>query len=49
MLCQVLFYNLLPDGNVDERSLHAALPVLEGEKWIANFWVWDPTITRRAR
>ena len=45
----MLFYNLLPDGNVDERSLHAALPVLEGEKWIANFWVWDPTITRRGR
>lgn len=28
----ILFYNLLPDGNYDERSLHAALPVLEGEK-----------------
>lgn len=28
----ILFYNLLPDGNYDERSQHAALPVLEGEK-----------------
>jgi prolyl 4-hydroxylase len=37
----VLFYNLLPDGNADETSLHAALPVIAGEKWIANLWVWD--------
>jgi 2OG-Fe(II) oxygenase superfamily len=28
----ILFYNLLPDGNYDERSQHAALPVLAGEK-----------------
>eukprot|EP00600_Ochromonadales_sp_CCMP1393_P008568 CAMPEP_0174962562 /NCGR_PEP_ID=MMETSP0004_2-20121128/4848_1 /TAXON_ID=420556 /ORGANISM="Ochromonas sp., Strain CCMP1393" /LENGTH=438 /DNA_ID=CAMNT_0016211099 /DNA_START=94 /DNA_END=1410 /DNA_ORIENTATION=- len=38
----VLFYNLLEDGNGDELSLHAALPVFRGEKWLANFWVWDP-------
>lgn len=38
----VLFYNLLEDGNGDDLALHAALPVLEGEKWLANFWVWDP-------
>jgi len=38
----VLFYNLLPDGNGDDLSLHAALPVVKGEKWLANFWVWDP-------
>jgi prolyl 4-hydroxylase len=38
----VLFYNLLEDGNGDDLSLHAALPVREGEKWLANFWVWDP-------
>lgn len=40
----VLFYNLLEDGNGDELSLHAALPVRQGEKWLANFWVWDPKI-----
>lgn len=28
----VLFYNMLPDGNYDERSQHAALPVTKGEK-----------------
>ena len=32
----VLFYSQLPDGNMDERSLHAALPVIEGTKWLAN-------------
>ena len=38
----VLFYNLLPDGNGDDLALHAALAVRKGEKWLANFWVWDP-------
>ncbi|ACI65565.1 predicted protein [Phaeodactylum tricornutum CCAP 1055/1] len=32
----ILFYNLLPDGNYDERSEHAALPVRRGEKWLTN-------------
>lgn len=40
----VLFYNLKPDGNGDDDTLHAALPVLEGEKWLANMWVWDPKL-----
>lgn len=43
----VLFYNLLPDGNADDLSLHAALAVTRGEKWLANFWVWDPRILLR--
>lgn len=35
----ILFYNLLPDGNYDERSQHAALPVLSGEKVRDNrYW-----------
>lgn len=42
----VLFYNLLEDGNGDDLALHAALPVLQGEKWLANFWVWDPRINK---
>ena len=29
----ILFYSMLPDGNYDERSQHASLPVKEGEKW----------------
>jgi prolyl 4-hydroxylase len=35
----VLFYSLLPDGNYDDLSEHAALPVKQGEKWLANLWV----------
>jgi len=38
----ILFYNVLPDGNFDARSLHHAKPVREGEKYVANLWVWDP-------
>ena len=38
----IMFYSLLPDGNADDYSLHAAKPVLKGEKWLANFWIWDP-------
>jgi 2OG-Fe(II) oxygenase superfamily len=34
----VLFYSLLPDGNMDERSQHAAQPVTAGEKWLTNLW-----------
>jgi len=39
----VLFYNLLEDGNGDDLSAHAAKSVEAGEKWLANFWVWDPS------
>ena len=39
-----LFYNLLEDGNPDNLTLHAALPVIKGEKWLANLWVWDPVL-----
>jgi prolyl 4-hydroxylase len=38
----VLFYSHLPDGNLDDFSQHAAEPVLEGEKWLINLWIWDP-------
>jgi len=38
----MLFYSVLPDGNMDDLSQHAALPVKKGEKWLMNFWVWDP-------
>jgi hypothetical protein len=36
------FYDLLEDGNADELSLHAGMPVIEGEKWIAPLWIWEP-------
>jgi prolyl 4-hydroxylase len=38
----ILFYSQLPDGNMDDLSHHAALPVREGEKWLINLWLWDP-------
>lgn len=38
----VLFYNMLEDGNGDDLTLHAALPVKRGTKWLANLWIWDP-------
>ena len=34
----ILFFNHRPDGSVDHLAVHAGLPVLNGEKWAANFW-----------
>jgi len=38
----VLFYSMTPDGNADDLSLHAGMPVTSGVKWVCNLWVWDP-------
>lgn len=38
----MIFYMVNPDGNLDDLTQHAALPVLEGEKWFSNLWIWDP-------
>lgn len=38
----ILFYSQLPDGNMDDFSQHAAKPIIEGEKWLINLWIWDP-------
>ena len=38
----VLFFSLLPDGNMDDLSQHAAEPVTDGEKWLINLWLHDP-------
>jgi prolyl 4-hydroxylase len=35
----VIFDNLTPDGQPDPRSLHAGLPVVQGEKWLATLWL----------
>jgi len=40
----VLFYNVLPDGNFDDLSQHSGSVVDDGEKWIANMWIWDPIL-----
>lgn len=38
----ILFYDQLPDGNLDDFSQHAAKPIIKGEKWLINLWIWDP-------
>merc|ERR1712228_374276 len=38
----ILFYDLLEDGNGDDLTLHEAVRVKKGTKWICNFWVWEP-------
>jgi prolyl 4-hydroxylase len=35
----VIFYMITPDGNLDDLTQHAALPVIEGEKYFANLWI----------
>jgi len=37
----VLFYSMHPNGVEDKMSLHGGCPVLKGEKWAANLWVWN--------
>ncbi len=35
----VMFRNLHADGSPDPNSLHAGMPVLAGEKWLATCWI----------
>lgn len=35
----LIFYSLNPDGEKDLRSLHAACPVIKGDKWFAIKWL----------
>ena len=35
----LVFSNLGPDGQRDDRMLHAGLPVTRGEKWLASRWI----------
>lgn len=35
----MLFYMINPDGNLDDLTQHAALPVMEGEKYFVNLWI----------
>ena len=35
----LLFWNVAPDGALDERTLHAGLPVTRGEKWMLSQWI----------
>ena len=40
----VVFYNVLPDGNLDDFSQHTSKIVESGEKWMGTLFVWDPII-----
>ncbi|XP_046656322.1 prolyl 4-hydroxylase subunit alpha-1-like [Daphnia pulicaria] len=35
------WYNLRPNGNGDEDTLHAGCPVLTGSKWVSNKWIHE--------
>jgi len=37
----LLFYSQTPIGKLDPTSYHGGCPVLEGQKWAANVWVWN--------
>ena len=37
----VLFYSQRGDASLDGYSLHGSCPMIEGEKWAANLWVWN--------
>ena len=37
----ILFYNMLPSGDVDPLALHGGCPVIHGVKWGANQWIWN--------
>jgi prolyl 4-hydroxylase len=37
----IIFYSLLPSGNGDDYSEHAACAVTSGTKWAANKWIWN--------
>ncbi|KAJ8768959.1 hypothetical protein K2173_023954 [Erythroxylum novogranatense] len=37
----LLFYSLLPNGTIDQTSLHGSCPVTKGEKWVATKWIRD--------
>jgi hypothetical protein len=35
----LFFWNVEPDGKLDQRTLHAGLPVTRGEKWLLSQWI----------
>ena len=37
----IFFYNQLFDGTLDVASEHGGCPIIEGEKFGANIWIWN--------
>jgi len=35
------WFNLFQNGEGDDRTRHAACPVLAGTKWVSNFWIHE--------
>ena len=38
-LGRAVIFDNVRDGNVDPDSVHAGLPILSGEKWLATLWI----------
>jgi prolyl 4-hydroxylase len=38
----IIFYMVNPDGNLEDLTHHAGLPVIEGDKYFSNLWIHDP-------
>ncbi|QQR49254.1 2OG-Fe(II) oxygenase [bacterium] len=43
----VFWYNVLPSGLEDGRTLHAGLPITGGEKYALNIWIRDPRLVNQ--
>ena len=37
----LLFYSQSPTGQLDPMSYHGGCPVIQGEKWASNVWIWN--------
>eukprot|EP00053_Salpingoeca_punica_P021384 m.212952 g.212952 ORF g.212952 m.212952 type:complete len:591 (-) comp22145_c0_seq1:194-1966(-) len=44
----IVFYSMLPSGNLDPLSLHGGCTVYEGEKWSINVWLWNTEASYRS-
>ena len=35
----LLFFSITPEGDIDQKSMHAGCPVVKGTKWTATKWI----------
>ena len=45
-LGRIVVFDNVKNGKVDPDSVHAGLPVLAGEKWLATFWLRERPVRR---
>jgi prolyl 4-hydroxylase len=38
LLAAILFHSIAPSGALERKSMHAACPVIKGQKWSAAKW-----------